>query len=329
MKKSKSLTKHLAHSFNTTDVLFLFPTPKSFKMAKFRKVHTAFWDDPLIEKLSPDVRYFYLFLMTNPLSTECGIYQITIKKMCDYTGYNFDAVKALIKTLEVENSRIIYDTTTEEVCLLKRPNYIENTGKPVIDCLIKEFKNTKNKQLIVRQKRHIESEAVMKIYATWYDTWYAAFNKLEQEEEEEEEEEEEKEGQFDEAYFLKKKEQMIVTEMVKIWKKQFPDSYVDKETDYPACLQIAYKIADDKNIPKGSVVYQNEKVILEAWSKIVDYIPTNAHYVKLGLKQLVNNFSGLKQSMIADMKSSKSKKSTSAGFDAGIPNDAYSDQILK
>lgn len=160
-------------------------------MAKFRKVHTAFWDDPLIEKLNPDARYFYLFLMTNPLCTECGIYQITIKKMCNYTGYNEDSIKALIKIFQVDNSRLIYDLNTEEMCLLKKPNYIDNTGKPVIDCLTAEFVNVKNKTLITKQLPHIEKDAVKKVYDTWYGAWYATFNKLGQEEEKEEEKEEE------------------------------------------------------------------------------------------------------------------------------------------
>ncbi len=161
-------------------------------MAKFRKVYTVFWDDPLMEKLSPDARYFYLFLMTNPLCTECGIYELSIKKMCNYTGYNEDSIKALIKIFEVDNSRIIYDITTHEMCLLKKPNYIDNTGRPVIDCLIKEFKLVKNKKLITRQLLHIEKDAVRKIYDTYHDTYNGSYNKVEQEEEEEEEEEENK-----------------------------------------------------------------------------------------------------------------------------------------
>lgn len=161
-------------------------------MAKFRKVHTAFWDDPLIEKLNPDARYFYLFLMTNPLCTECGIYQITIRKMCNYTGYNEDSIKALIKVFEVDNSRLIYDTNTEEICLLKKPNYIDNTGRPVVDCLNAEFISVKNKVLIVKQMPHIEKDAVKKIYDTWYGTGYAASNKVGQEKEKEKEEEENK-----------------------------------------------------------------------------------------------------------------------------------------
>lgn len=159
-------------------------------MAKFRKVHTTFWDDPLMERLNPDARYFYLFLMTNPLCTECGIYQITIKKMCNYTGYNDDSIRALIKIFEVENSRVVYDASTEEICILKKPNYIENTGKPVVDCLNAEFLNVKNKNLILRQIQHIDRENVRRVYDAWHVAHIASSNKLGQEKEKEKEKEE-------------------------------------------------------------------------------------------------------------------------------------------
>jgi len=198
-------------------------------MAKFRKVYTVFWDDPLMEKLNPDARYFYLFLITNPLCTECGIYQISFKKMCNYTGYNEDSIKALIKLFEIDYSRIVYDTSTDEICLLKKPNFIENTGKPVVDCLNSEFLNIKNKKLIIRQMKHIDKEPVRKVYDAWYGTYIATSKKLGQEKEEEEEEEKEELVAAEEKKEEEKKELVaegeIGSEKVKqiandVWKDQ-------------------------------------------------------------------------------------------------------------
>lgn len=203
-------------------------------MAKFRKVHTAFWDDPLIEKLNPDARYFYLFLMTNPLCTECGIYQITIRKMCNYTGYNEDSIKALIKIFEVDNSRLVYDLKTEEMCLLKKPNYIDNTGKPVVDCLNAEFTTVKNKELIVKQLKHIEKSAVRKVYDTWYGTSYAPSNKLGQEKEKEKEKE--KEEKKKDAPISNFNRQPVIPTKQEVWEafsrsggtKEMAKSFFDK-----------------------------------------------------------------------------------------------------
>jgi hypothetical protein len=33
----------------------------------FRKIHDTFWTDPDIEDLTPEQKFFYLYLITNPL----------------------------------------------------------------------------------------------------------------------------------------------------------------------------------------------------------------------------------------------------------------------
>ena len=50
-------------------------------MAIFRKVHVTFWRDEFVEGLTPEQKFFYLYLLTNDRTTQCGIYEITIKQM--------------------------------------------------------------------------------------------------------------------------------------------------------------------------------------------------------------------------------------------------------
>lgn len=50
-------------------------------MAIFRKLHTAFWQDAkVIEELTPEDKFFFIYLLTNPATTQIGIYQITKSK---------------------------------------------------------------------------------------------------------------------------------------------------------------------------------------------------------------------------------------------------------
>lgn len=50
-------------------------------MARFRMVHTEFWDDPkVVEEMTPEDKYFFLYLLTNSNTTQIGIYQITKNK---------------------------------------------------------------------------------------------------------------------------------------------------------------------------------------------------------------------------------------------------------
>jgi hypothetical protein len=247
-------------------------------MAKFRKVHTSFWDDPLMEKLSPDNRYFYLFLMTNPLCTECGIYSITLKKMCNYTGYNEDSVKAMIKTLEVDNQRIVYDLNTEEVCILKKPNYIDRLGKPVIDCLNADFGKIKNKLLIFRQLQHIDKPELRIVYEKYTIRW---------QEEEEEKEEKKKKKQpdpiVDEALQIRLP---LVQQMLNVWLGLNAD-YKSDDEDKRAVRGLAIFLADRTGIEH---LTEPEIIsVMEKWNRWCFFILQSRKYKNFDLPK-INQF---------------------------------------
>ena len=61
-------------------------------MAVFRKVHVSFWSDSWISSLTVEQRYFYLYILTNEKTTQCGIYEITKKQIAFDTGYSIDRV---------------------------------------------------------------------------------------------------------------------------------------------------------------------------------------------------------------------------------------------
>lgn len=76
-------------------------------MSKQRRVNTAFWDDPYIEKLSYNERYFFLFLLTNPHTTIAGIYEISIKKMSFYTGLKTDQIEKFLSKF-IKDKKVLY-----------------------------------------------------------------------------------------------------------------------------------------------------------------------------------------------------------------------------
>lgn len=116
-------------------------------MAKFRKVYANFWTDPFVENLTPEDRYFYLFLMTNPEVTECGIYVISKKRMGDLTGYNRETIEKLLERFSGYN-KIVYDDKNHEMLLVNKIREIERLGKPMIDCIEAELKRVHNKEFI-------------------------------------------------------------------------------------------------------------------------------------------------------------------------------------
>ena len=67
-------------------------------MAIYRSIQTAFWQDAkVLEEMTPEDRYFYLYLLTNPAVKQVGIYQLTRKQMAFELGYSMESVNALLE----------------------------------------------------------------------------------------------------------------------------------------------------------------------------------------------------------------------------------------
>lgn len=67
---------------------------------KLRSVDTAFWSDPYVETLDPSEKLLFLYLLTNPLTTLSGIYEISVRRIGNETGLDRDVVQNLLKRLE-------------------------------------------------------------------------------------------------------------------------------------------------------------------------------------------------------------------------------------
>lgn len=122
-----------------------------------RIVDTAFWTDGKVDEFSPEDKYFMLYLLTNPFSTQLGIYEISIKQTAFQLGYSVDAVRVLIERFENKYKIIIYSPETNEIAI---KNFLRHSiikgGAPVRDCLIKETKKVKNRDLLAKVFSHIK-----------------------------------------------------------------------------------------------------------------------------------------------------------------------------
>ena len=68
-------------------------------MAAYRQVHISFWQDPYIEDLSPKEKYFYLYLMTNSRTKQCGCYEISMELIKYETGLTQQEIDSYIDKL--------------------------------------------------------------------------------------------------------------------------------------------------------------------------------------------------------------------------------------
>ncbi|MDU3801565.1 hypothetical protein [Paraclostridium bifermentans] len=83
-------------------------------MAVFRQVHIDFWQDGFVLDLTPEEKYFYLYLMTNSKTTQCGVYELPRRIIETETGYNRETVEKLLDRFE-GYKKIVYDKYSNEI----------------------------------------------------------------------------------------------------------------------------------------------------------------------------------------------------------------------
>ena len=120
--------------------------PKDVK----RIVNTSFWEDEKVVNLfSPEDKYFMLYLLTNPHTSQLGIYRLVPKVAAFELGYSIEAVVVLLERFEKKYGIIKYSKETSEIAI---KNYLKHSiikgGKPVMDCLLKDESKVKDKSLL-------------------------------------------------------------------------------------------------------------------------------------------------------------------------------------
>ncbi|MCT1575667.1 conserved phage C-terminal domain-containing protein [Oceanobacillus kimchii] len=111
-------------------------------MAKYRQVHVEFWQDGFVLDLTPEEKYFYLYLMTNSKTSQCGIYELPKRIMETETGYNRETVDKLIHRFE-EYGKISYHEPTREIMILNWTKFNWINSPKVTSLIKKELENVK------------------------------------------------------------------------------------------------------------------------------------------------------------------------------------------
>lgn len=222
-------------------------------MAKFRNVSVKFWSDPFIESLTPEKKYFFLYLITNEHSSQCGIYEISFRSMAFETGYNQETIDKLIHFFE-KAGKIKYSRKTNEIAIR---NFVKHNpqGSPKVAAFVqKELKQVKDRLLIPY------------LYAT--DT-------VSQEEQEQEQEEEQEQDEV-----------IVWPSFLDFWNKY------DKKQDKPKCekkwkkitqgarekimlhLEVYIPSTPDKQYRKNPLTYLNS----ESWENEIIIPNTNGTF---------------------------------------------------
>ncbi|WP_042374249.1 DnaD domain-containing protein [Neobacillus jeddahensis] len=135
-------------------------------MAKYRIVRTDFWKNPVVsEEMTPEDKYFYLYILTNPNTTQIGVYKITKKQMAFDLGYSIETVQSLMDRFILHHKVIRYNSETRELAIKNWGKYNLNAGgKPVMDCIVSELKEVEDHSLIEYVSESIVKQEIRSLY---------------------------------------------------------------------------------------------------------------------------------------------------------------------
>ena len=72
-------------------------------MAIFRNIHISFWEDSKVQDdMNVNEKYFFLYLLTNPHTSQIGCYEITIRQMQYETGLDKSEIEQYLERFEKE-----------------------------------------------------------------------------------------------------------------------------------------------------------------------------------------------------------------------------------
>ena len=134
-------------------------------MAIYRHVHVEFWKDPkVLEELTPEDKLFFIYLLTNPNTTQIGVYKITKKQIAFELGFSIESVNALMDRFINNYGLIKYNNDTREICLKNWGKYnLNKLGKPMLDCVRSELKNVDDKSLLEFIKPSISKDEIVSL----------------------------------------------------------------------------------------------------------------------------------------------------------------------
>ena len=93
-------------------------------MAIYRNIRIGFWTDAkIVDDFTPEDKYFYLYLFTNPHTNLAGCYELSMKQASTELGYEVSAIKTLLKRFEEVHKVIRFSEQTKEVLILKWHKY--------------------------------------------------------------------------------------------------------------------------------------------------------------------------------------------------------------
>lgn len=116
-------------------------------MGIYRNIQMSFWTDvKIVDNFTPEDRFFYLYLLTNPHGNLCGCYEFSLKQASDETGYTRDTILNLINRFRDVHKVIDFDEETRELLLINWHKFNWTASEQFRKGLLKDLKGIKSKK---------------------------------------------------------------------------------------------------------------------------------------------------------------------------------------
>ena len=124
-------------------------------MATYRNVQMSFWtDSKVMDDFTPEDKLFFLYIMTNPLTSLCGCYECSKKRMSRDTGYSVETIANIIYRMENIHHVARYNDETKEILILNWDKYNWTQSSKVLDGAYKgaaQIKSQEFKDYVLRK----------------------------------------------------------------------------------------------------------------------------------------------------------------------------------
>lgn len=114
----------------------------------YRPIRTSFWSDPYILDLERDEKLLYMYLLTNDATTQCGIYEIPLRRVEFETGFSGERIYEMFHKFQADN-KIRYSMETREIAIINWRKYNDNPSPKTMAKVAEELENVKNPMLVL------------------------------------------------------------------------------------------------------------------------------------------------------------------------------------
>lgn len=114
-------------------------------MAVYRNIQVSFWTDFKVEEeFTPEDKYFYLYLFTNPHTNLCGCYTLGLKQAANQLGYSKETLERLVERFQYVHELIEYSSKTNEIIIKNWSKYNWTSSSKFLVSLRKEIAEIKD-----------------------------------------------------------------------------------------------------------------------------------------------------------------------------------------